>query len=125
LFTVGDIPVNNTDSERARKTKVIEQYFKCVVDGNLKALPVTDDYGSESPQSGILKGEKAIAYLGMIGAEMSDIRVVQHIVDGDLVATHFEEITTKGILPIVGLFELRGDKVCFVRVFFDSAHPAA
>ena len=55
----------------------------------------------------------------------SDIRVVQHIVDGDFVATHFEEITTKGILPIVGLFELRGDKVCFVRVFFDSAHPAA
>ena len=115
----------NTDSERERKVKVIEQYFKCVVDGNLKALPVTDDYGSESPQSGIVKGEKAIAYLSMIGAEMSDIRVVQHIVDGNLVATHFEEITTRGRLPIVGLFELSGDKVCFVRVFFDSAHSAA
>ena len=117
--------MNNTDSERERKIKVIEQYFKCVVDGNLKALPVTDDYGSESPQSGTLNGEKAIAYLGMIGAEMSDVRVVQHIADGDFVATHFEEITIKGILPIVGLFELRDDKVCFVRVFFDSAHPAA
>ena len=93
------------------------------MDGNLKALPLTDDYGSESPQSGVLEGEKAIAFLGMIGAEMSDIRVVQHIVDGDFVATHFEEITARGILPVVGLFELRGDKVCFVRVFFDSAHP--
>jgi hypothetical protein len=117
--------VNNTDSERARKIKVIEQYFRCVVDGNLKALPITDDYGSESPQSGILERDKAIAYLGMIGAEMSDIRVVQHIVDGEFVATHFEEITARGILPIVGLFQLKGDKVCFVRVFFDSAHPAA
>ena len=117
--------MNNTDSERERKIKVIEQYFRCVVDGNLKALPLTDDYGSESPQSGVLEGEKAIAFLGMIGAEMSDIRVVQHIVDGDFVATHFEEITARGILPVVGLFELRGDKVCFVRVFFDSAHPAA
>ena len=117
--------MNNTDSERERKIKVIEQYFRCVVDGNLKALPLTDDYGSESPQSGVLEGDKASAFLGMIGAEMSDIRVVQHIVDGDFVATHFEEITTKGILPIVGLFELRGDKVCFVRVFFDSPHPAA
>ena len=117
--------MNNTDSERERKIKVIEQYFRCVVDGNFKALPLTDDYGSESPQSGVLEGEKAIAYLGMIGAEMSDIRVVQHIVDGDFVATHFEEITARGILPVVGLFELRGDKVCFVRVFFDSAHPAA
>jgi hypothetical protein len=94
------------------------------VEGNVNALPVTDDYGSESPQSGILRGEKAIAYLGMIGAEMRDIRVVRHIVDGDSVATHFEEVTAKGILPIAGLFELRGDKVCFVRVFFDSAHPA-
>jgi limonene-1,2-epoxide hydrolase len=121
----GDFPVNNTNSERERKIKVIERYFKSVLDGNLKALPVTDDYGSESPQSGILKGEKAITYLGMIGAEMSDIRVVQHIVDGNSVATHFEEITARGILPIVGLFELKGDKVCFVRVFFDSAHPAA
>jgi hypothetical protein len=121
----GDFLVNNTDSERERKIKVIEQYVKCVVDGNLKALPITDDYGSESPQSGIVKGEKAITYLGMIGAEMNDIRVVQHIVDGDFVATHFEEITTKGILPVVGLFQLKGDKVYFVRVFFDSAHPAA
>jgi hypothetical protein len=120
-----DFPLHNTKSERERKIRVVEYYLKCVVDGDLKALPVTDDYGSESPQSGKVKGEKAIAYLGMIGAEMSDVRVVQHIVDGDFVATHFEEITTKGILPIVGLFELRGDKVCFVRVFFDSAHPAA
>jgi limonene-1,2-epoxide hydrolase len=125
LFTAGDFSVNNTDSERDRKIKVIEQYFRCVVDGNLKALPIADDYGSESPQSGVLEGEKAIAYLGMIGAEMSDIRVVQLIVDGDFVATHFEEITARGILPVVGLFELKGDKVCFVRVFFDSAHPAA
>jgi hypothetical protein len=99
----GDFPVNSTISERERKIQVIEQYFKSVVDGSLKALPVTDDYGSESPQSGLLKGEKTIAYLGLIGAEMSDIRVVQHIVDGDFVVTHFEEITTKGILPIVGL----------------------
>jgi hypothetical protein len=120
-----DFPVNNIDRERERKIKVIERYFKCVVDGNLGTLPVTDDYGSESHQSGVVKGEKAIAYLGMIGAEMSDIRVVQHIVDGDFVASYFEEITPKGILPIVGLFELKGDKVCFVRVFFDSAHPAA
>src|SRR5262249_9613512 len=82
-----DYLMNNTDSEREKKTKVIEQYFKCLVEGNLKALPVTEDYGSESPQSGIVKGEKAIAYLGMIGAEMSDIHVVQHIVDGNFVAT--------------------------------------
>ena len=117
--------MHNTNSEKERKVRVIEQYFKCVVEGNLKSLPVTDDYGSESPQSGILQGEKAISYLGMIGAEMSDVRVVQHIVDGDFVATHFEEITPKGILPIVGLSELKGDKVRFVRVFFDTAHPSA
>ena len=125
MFAVGGFAMINTDSERDRKVKVIEQYFRCVVDGNLKDLPVTDGYGSESPQSGIVRGEKAITYLGMIGAEMSDIRVVRHIVDGDFVATHFEEITARGILPVVGLFELRGYKVCFVRVFFDSAHPAA
>ena len=53
---------------------------------------------------------------------MTDIRVIQHIVEGDFVATYFEEITPQGILPVVGLFEFSGDKIKFVRVFFDSAH---
>lgn len=114
----------NTNA-RNRKIAIIDHYFQCVVGGRLNELPVTDDYGSESPQSGQLYGAQAIAYLGVIGAEMRAIRVVQHIVDGDFVATHFEETTAKGVIPVVGLFEFNAEKICFVRVFFDSAHPAA
>jgi hypothetical protein len=112
-------------SDRERKAAVIAHYFQCVVGGRLSELPVTEDYGSESPQSGLLYGEQAINYLGEIGAEMRNIHVVRHIVDGDFVATYFEETTAKGVIPVVGLFEFKDDKIRFVRVFFDSAHPAA
>ena len=117
--------VNVEETDRDRKTRVINDYFRCVVKGRLQDLPITTDYGSESPQSGLVKGAQAVAYLGSIGAEMTDIRVMQNIVEGNFVATYFEEITPQSVLPIVGLFEFSGDKIKFVRVFFDSAHLGA
>ena len=113
------------ENTRDEKVRIIENYFKCVVEGRLEDLPITHDYGSESPLSGLLTGVNAIKYLGIIGAEMSNIQILQNIVEGDFVAVYFEETTQKGILPVVGLFEFKGDKIRFVRVFFDSAHPSA
>lgn len=112
-------------SARDRKIAIIDHYFQCVISSRLNELPVTDDYGSESPLSGLLYGEQAISYLGEIGVEMEGIHVVRHIVDGDFVATHFEETTANSVIPVVGLFEFKDNKIRFVRVFFDSAHPAA
>jgi hypothetical protein len=117
--------MNVAEKDRDRKARVVDDYFRCVVEGRLQDLPITTDYGSESPQSGLVKGAEAVTYLGSIGAEMTDIRVLQNIVEGDFVATYFEEVTAKGVLPVVGLFEFSGDKIKFVRVFFDSAHLGA
>ena len=111
--------------ERQEKTDVIEKYFDCVISGRIDELPVTDDYGSESPSSGLVQGPEAVAYLGRIGAEMSAIRVVQHVVEGNFVATHFEEDIDGGTVPVFALFELAGEKVRFVRVFFDRGAPGA
>jgi hypothetical protein len=109
--------MNVEETARDRKAKVVADYFKCIIEGRLQDLPITTDYGSESPQSGLVKGAKAVSYLGSIGAEMTDIRVIQNIIEGDFVATYFEEVTPKGVLPVVGLFEFRGDRIKFVRVF--------
>lgn len=106
-------------TERERKARTIEAYFRCVVEGRLGDLPITEDYGSESPLSGRMQGRRAVDYLGEIGKEMKAIRVVRHIVEGDAVATHFEEVLEEGVLPVVGLFEFSGEKIRFVRVFFD------
>lgn len=110
-------------TDRNRKTRTIEAYFRCVIEGRLADLPVTDDYGSESPLSGPVESPRAVEYLGEIGKAMSDIRIVRHIVEGDWVATHFEEVLPNGVLPVVGLFQFRGDRIRHVRVFFDSAAP--
>ncbi len=107
--------------DRKTKTRTIEAYFRCVVEGRLDDLPITGDYGSESPLSGRMHGPEAVAYLGVIGKEMSDIRIVQHIIEGNFVATHFEELLPSGILPVVGLFEFTGDRIRFVRVFFNAS----
>jgi hypothetical protein len=110
----------SSEYSRDRKTRVIEQYFRCVLEGRLADLPVTPDYGSESPLSGPLRGPEAVAYLGRIGAEMNDIRVLRHVVEGDAVATLFEEVLPSGVLPVFALFDFTGDRIRFVRVFFDS-----
>jgi hypothetical protein len=78
------------ETDRDRTARVVAEYFRCVVEGRLQDLPITTDYGSESPQSGRVQGATAVTYLGSIGAEMTDIRVMQHIVEGDFVATYFE-----------------------------------
>ena len=113
------------ESNRQAATQVVESYLRCVVSGEFSALPITSDYGSESPQSGLLQGLAAVDYLKIIGSEMDDIRVVQHIVEDNFVATHFEEVTAGGTLPVFALFELKNNRVRFVRVFFDSALTAA
>lgn len=116
---------NAKELDRVAKTQVIERYFECVLSGRAADLPVTADYGSESPQSGRVTGPAAVEYLMAIGAEMTAIRVVQHVVEGNFVATIFEEDTPQGALPVFALFELAGDRVRFVRVFFDSAAAGA
>jgi heme-degrading monooxygenase HmoA len=117
----GAEPVLAVDGAGDHKARVIEEYFRCVVEGRLDDLPVTPDYGSESPLSGRKQGADAIAYLGEIGKAMRDIRIVRHIVEGDGVATHFEEVLAGSVLPVVGLFEFEDDRIRFVRVFFDNA----
>jgi hypothetical protein len=115
----------DVESNRRAVTQVVETYLRCVVSGNFSELPITEDYGSESPRSGLLRGRAAVDYLRTIGPEMADIRIVQHVVEGDYVVTHFEEVTAEGTLPIVGIFEVRDGRVRFVRVFFDTAAPGA
>ena len=110
---------------RERATQVVETYLSCVVRGDFESIPLAFGYGSESPSSGRIYGEEAVAYLKTIGAEMDEIRVVQHVVEGDHVATLFEEVLAEDTLPVLALFELEGDRVKFVRVFFDTAAPGA
>ncbi len=115
----------DSESKRQAATQVVESYLQCVVAGKFSDLPITEDYGSESPQSGRLQGAAAVRYLEKIGPEMNEIRILQHIVEGDYVATHFEEVTSEGTLPVFAKFELRDGKVKFVHVFFDSVLPGA
>ena len=88
-------------------------------------MPITSNYGSESPLSGFLQGPAAIDYLKTVGPEMDEIRLIQHVVEGNFVATLFEEIVAGGPLPVFALFELKDSKVRFVRVFFDRALTTA
>lgn len=112
-------------SNRELRVQVIEKYFRCVVEGRLDDLPVTEDYGSESPLSGPLEAPKAFDYLGAISREIKDIRVLRHVVENSFAATEFEEVLARGVLPAVALFEFEGDRIRYVRVYFDSAAPPA
>lgn len=111
----------NVSAAREAATRVVETYLNCVVSGDFESIPLAFGYGSESPSSGRIHGEAAVAYLKLIGAEMNEIRIVRHVVEGNFVATQFEEVLGDATLPVFALFELDADRVKFVRVFFDSA----
>ena len=57
----------DSDLNREAATRVVESYLQCVVGGRFAELPITSDYGSESPRSGLLEGQAAIDYLTTIG----------------------------------------------------------
>ncbi|GAB3092009.1 nuclear transport factor 2 family protein [Aestuariicella hydrocarbonica] len=100
---------------------VVEDYFQCLLHGNISALPVTSDYVTQSPMSGRLSGKAALDYLEEIGREMSDIRIVRCIAEGDTLAVQYDEISEDLVLPVCAFIDFRGDKICSTQVFFDSA----
>ena len=98
---------------------MVESYLDCVVRKDFHKLPIAPGYTSESPLSSKLSGQAAVDYLWNIAQGVKAIRIQQHIVEGNHVATLFEEDTVYGPLPVFALWEIEDGRVKDVRVFYD------
>jgi hypothetical protein len=105
---------------RDDKIRVIECFFDCIRRKTLDLLPIDPEITFQSPLIPELRGEEAArGYLKAVAAAVKGIRVIQHIVEGDHVATLFEEDTAQGPLRVFAKFEVRSGVIKDARVFYD------
>jgi hypothetical protein len=104
---------------------VVESFFDCITSGKLDRLPLDPEITFQSPLIPELRGEAAARqYLKAVAAAVKGIRVLCHVVEGDQVATLFEEETLHGPLQVFAKFEIDSGRIKDVRVFYDPRRLA-
>ena len=104
---------------REERVAVVEAYLDCVVRKDFDRLPIAPGYTSQTPLSPELSGAAAVEYLKRVAQALNGINIIQHIVEGDHIATLFEEDTTFGKLLVFSKFQLEQGRIKDARVFYD------
>lgn len=100
--------------------KVVEGYLDGLRKKDLSEVAFAPDVTFESPLSAKLIGEQAVAdFLTGLFPAIRDIRVKQHIVEGEYVATVFDFDTTFGVIPVFDCFRVSNGKLKQIRPFYD------
>ena len=99
---------------------VVEGYFDGLRKKDLSEVAFAPDVTFEGPLSAKLNGEQAVAdFLTGLFPAIRDIRVKQHIVEGEYVATVFDFDTTYGVIPVFDCFRVSNGKLKQIRPFYD------
>ncbi len=109
---------------RNEKVAVVESFLNCMASGELDRLPIAPELTVESPLTPKLSGEAAMEYVKAVAAGTKGIQVVQHIVEGDHVATLSENETVNGPLSVFSKFQIESGRIKDVRVFYDPRRIA-
>jgi hypothetical protein len=104
---------------REAQVAVVESFLDCVVRKDFDRIPIAPGYTAQSPLTPKLSGPAALDYLRAVARAVLAIRIERHVVEGDHVATLFEEDTARGPLPVFSLFRLEEGRIKDVRVFYD------
>jgi hypothetical protein len=104
---------------RTDKIAVVESFLDCLVSKDLARLPVEPDLTVESPFIAKVGGGAAMKYVKRVADSVTAIRVRQHVVEGDFVATLFDEDTAHGTVAVFSLFQVVSDRIKDVSVFYD------
>ena len=103
---------------------VVESFLGCMASGKLDGLPVSPELTVESPLTPKLSGDAAMQYVKAVAAGTTSIRIVQHIVEGDYVATVSENQTVNGSLSVFARFQIEAGRIKDVRVYYDPRQAA-
>lgn len=100
--------------------KIVEGYLDGLKNKDLSQVQFDPDVTFESPLSSKLTGRKAVVdFLSGLFPAIKDIRVKQHIVEGEYVATAFDFDTTFGVIPVFDCFRVSNGKLKQIRPYYD------
>lgn len=105
---------------RESNIEAVERYLDAIRSKDLSRAPLAADIVFSDPLVGELTGEEAWhGFLNQMLPAIKDVRVKQHLAEGDSVATLWEADTVWGIIPIFELFRIEEGRIREARAFFD------
>lgn len=105
---------------REELVQAVEAYLQGLKDKNLSKVPFASDVTFESPLSPKLTGPEAVTeFLTGLFPAIKDVRVKQHIVEGEYVATVFDFDTTFGVIPVFDCFRVTNGQIKQIRPYYD------
>ena len=105
---------------REENILIVEQYLTALQKKDLSLAPFADQIEFEDSVAGKVKGaENAKAFLTGFLSAINDVKVIQHICEGDYVVTHWEIDSVFGIIPILEKFRVEDGKITEAIGYFD------
>lgn len=104
---------------RAEQIAVVESYIRGLGEGDFSAVPFADDVSYESPLTARKTGQEAIDFLSGLFPLMRGAEIIQHIVEGDYVATVFRLRTSNGVTTIFDKFRVADGRLQEINPYYD------
>ena len=100
--------------------KAVEAYLNALKNRDLSLAPFADDVAFEDSIAGKVVGaENVKAFLSGFLPAINDVKIIQHICEGEYVATHWEVDAVFGIIPIMEKFRVQDGKITEAIGYFD------
>jgi hypothetical protein len=104
---------------REEKVALVEAYLNGLGGKDLSKVPFAVDVTFEGPRVPPLAGREAVVgFLTMILPAIKDVRIGQHLVEGDYVATTFDMTTTGGIDRVFDRICIADGEIRSIRSFY-------
>ncbi len=105
---------------REENIKAVEAYLNGLKHRDLSLAPFADDIAFEDSVAGKVEGaENVKAFLSGFLPAINDVKIIQHICEGEYVCTHWEADAVFGIIPIMEKFRVQDGKITEAVGYFD------
>ncbi len=100
--------------------KAVEKFLNALKQKDLSLAPIADDLKFCDPISGDGDGiENFKAFLTGFLPAIDDVRVIQHVCEGEFVITHWEVDGVFGRIPVLEKFRVENGKITEAFGYFD------
>jgi hypothetical protein len=104
---------------REEKVALVEAYLNGLGGKDLSKVPFAVDVTFDGPRVPPLAGREAVVgFLTMILPAIKDVRIGQHLVEGDYVATTFDMTTTGGTDRVFDRICIADGEISSIRSFY-------
>jgi limonene-1,2-epoxide hydrolase len=116
----GKIATRSGPEMKEENIKTVEAFLHALKQKDLYDAPNDDDLNFAEPMMGNGHGADALrALVSGFFAALSDVRIIQHIADGEFVVTQWEADGVFGTIPVLEKFRVRDGKITEFYAFYD------